>query len=122
MSSPKNVHLVKEYIKTFIATDVVFPGTPPRKWGVEFSRSELNAIYSGLKFVIRKAHPLQDRAMISAFEEIHESVPMDLHWFLYDYWREVVFILDLYPDLGDSYPTTYSTKLPYQGWHWYQPA
>jgi hypothetical protein len=122
MSSPKNVHLLKEYIKTFIATEVVFPGIPPRKWGVEFSHSELNAIYSGLQFVIRKAHPLQDKAMIAAFEQIDESMLLDLHWFLYDYWREVVFILGLYPTLGDNCLTSYSVKQPYQGWHWYQPT
>ncbi|GAB4023878.1 hypothetical protein EXU85_13505 [Spirosoma sp. KCTC 42546] len=119
MASPINIHLLKEYIKTFIATEVVFPGIPPRQWGAEFSRSELNAIYVGLKFVIKKAHPLQDRAMIAAFEQIDESESLNLHWFLYDYWREVVIILGLYPNLGDSHPSSYSPRQPYQGWSWH---
>ncbi|QDK79584.1 hypothetical protein EXU85_13615 [Spirosoma sp. KCTC 42546] len=106
MASPINIHLLKEYIKTFIATEVVFPGIPPRQWGAEFSRLELNAIYSGLRFVIKKAHPLQDRAMLAAFEQIDESESLNLHWFLYDYWREVVTILGLYPNLADSYLTS----------------
>ncbi|MVM29713.1 hypothetical protein GO755_06695 [Spirosoma sp. HMF4905] len=103
MSSPKNIHLLKEYIKTLIATEVVFPGIPPRQWGSEFSQSELNAIYFGLKFVIRKAHPLQDMVMIMAFEQIEESEPLELHWFLSDHWRELSTILRLYPNLVDSY-------------------
>ncbi|RAI74126.1 hypothetical protein HMF3257_06800 [Spirosoma telluris] len=80
---------------------------------------ELNAIYTGLNIVIRKAHPLQDRAMIADFEQIEEFKSLDLHWFLYDYWREVVFILKIYPSLGDNYQTTYSPKQPYQGWCWH---
>ncbi|GAB4020109.1 hypothetical protein EXU85_24605 [Spirosoma sp. KCTC 42546] len=103
ISSPKNIHLLKEYIKTFIATEVVFPGVLPRQWGVAFSPSELNAMYAGLKFVIRKAHPLQDKAMIAAFEQIQEAKALDLHWFLYDYWHEVVAILGFYPNLGTNY-------------------
>lgn len=96
MSSPKNIHLLKEYIKTFIATEVVFPGIPPRQWGVTFSHSELAAIYNGLNVVIRKVHPLQERAMIAAFEQIDALKPMDLHWFLSDYWREIVAILSIH--------------------------
>ncbi|MVM34119.1 hypothetical protein GO755_29065 [Spirosoma sp. HMF4905] len=122
MSSPKNVQLLKEYIKTFIATEVVFPGIPPRQWGVAFSPSELNEVYTGLKFVIRKAHPLQDSAMIAAFEQIEASKSLDLHWFLYDYWREVVVIFEFYPNLGEHYPTSYHPRQPYQGWSWQQPA
>lgn len=114
MCSSKNVYLLKEYIKTFMATDVVFPGIPPRKWGVDFNRFELNAIYMGLKCVIGKAHPLQDRVMILAFERMDESEWLDLRWFLSDYWREVVFILSLFPNLGASYRTTYRAKQPYQ--------
>lgn len=119
MTSPININLLKEYIKTFIATEVVFPGVAPRQWGAEFSASELKAIYTGLKFVIRKAHPLQDRAMIAAFEQIDASESTNLHWFLYDYWREVVVILRLFPNLADNYPTSYSPKQPYQGWQWH---
>ena len=113
MTSPINIHLLKEYIKTFIATEVVFPGIPPRQWGTEFTRLELDAIYSGLRSVIKKAHPLQDRAMISAFEQTEESASTNLHWFLCDYWREVVVILRLYPNLADSLPANMNERTDY---------
>ncbi|MVM28469.1 hypothetical protein GO755_00390 [Spirosoma sp. HMF4905] len=103
MYLPKNIYLLQEYIKTFIATQVVFPGILPRQWGSQFSQLELNAIHAGLKFVVKKAHPLQDRSMILAFEQIQESESLSLHWFLCDYWRELVIILKLYPNLGDGY-------------------
>ncbi|MVM28856.1 hypothetical protein GO755_02340 [Spirosoma sp. HMF4905] len=106
MSAPKNIYLLKEYIKTLIATEIVFPGILPRQWGTAFSQSELNAIYFGLKFVVKKAHPLRDINMISAFEWVEESEPLGLHWFLSDYWRELVSILRLYPDWADSYLTS----------------
>jgi len=117
MASPINIHLLKEYIKTSIATEVVFPFILPRQWGAEFSRSELNAIYVGLKCVIKKAHPLQDMDMIAAFEEVDASTSSNLHWFLYGYWRNVVAILQMYPNLSDTYPSSYSPKQPYQGWN-----
>lgn len=117
ISSPKTIHLLKEYIKTFIATEVVFPGVPPRQWGVAFSPSELNAIYAGLKFVIRKTHPLQDKAMIAAFDQIDESKALDLHWFLYDYWHEVVTILGFYPNLGNNYLSITNEKNDYTRIH-----
>ncbi|MVM40389.1 hypothetical protein GO730_26580 [Spirosoma sp. HMF3257] len=103
MVSSKNIYLLKEYIKTFLATEIVFPGILPRQWGTDFTCSELDAIYFALKFVIRKAHPLQDRSMILAFEEMEEFDDLNLHWFLSDHWRELVIILNLYPNLGDTY-------------------
>ncbi|GAB4023656.1 hypothetical protein GCM10028808_74540 [Spirosoma migulaei] len=103
MSPHKNIYLLKEYIKTFLATEIVFPGILPRQWGTDFTRSELDGIYFALKFVIHKAHPLQDRPMILAFEQMDELDNLNLHWFLSDYWRELVVILRLYPNFGDSY-------------------
>ncbi|GAB4020154.1 hypothetical protein GCM10028808_60350 [Spirosoma migulaei] len=99
----KNIHLLQEYIKTFFATQVVFPGILPRQWGTPFSQSELSAIHFGLKFILDKAHPLQDRSMILAYDQIQETESLDLHWFLSDYWRELSILLKLYPSLGESY-------------------
>ncbi|MVM38883.1 hypothetical protein GO730_17280 [Spirosoma sp. HMF3257] len=34
--------------------------------------------------------------MIAAFEQIDALKPVDLHWFLSDYWREIVAILSIH--------------------------
>ncbi|MVM32488.1 hypothetical protein GO755_20770 [Spirosoma sp. HMF4905] len=94
--------MLKEFIKTLVATEVVFPGVLPRGLGHEFSSSEIDAIYFGLKFIIPKAHPFQNRDMIDAFEQIDDPT-MEIHWFLSDYWQTIVAILTSYPDLADDY-------------------
>ncbi|WP_460954315.1 hypothetical protein [Spirosoma litoris] len=105
MGYSHNIYLLKEYIKTFIATDFVFPGILPRQWGHEFTSSELKGIYFGLNFVLLKAHPLQDIDMIDAFNYVEESNLATLHWFLCDYWETIVVLLKFYPDLGEEYLT-----------------
>ncbi|MVM36213.1 hypothetical protein GO755_39755 [Spirosoma sp. HMF4905] len=102
MPLQKNIYLLKEYIKTLIATEVIFPGVLPRSLGHEFSPSEHEAIYFALKFVIRKAHPHQDSDMINAFGQIDDPTT-EIHWFLSDYWRDLVALLVQYPDLADDY-------------------
>lgn len=103
MTYQQTIQLLKEYIKTLIATEVVFPGILPRRWGNEFSQAELMAIYLGLKLILNKAHPLRDIAMIDDFGQIEESGPIAMHWFLCEYWEDLVPLLELYPDSGTDY-------------------
>lgn len=103
MTHLKNIQLLKEYIKTLIATEVVFPGILPRRWGNEFSRSELTAIYIGIKLILNMAHPLRDIDMLDAFSQIDESEPIGMHWFLCEYWEDLVPLLGLYPNSETNY-------------------
>ena len=103
MNHQKNIQLLKEYIKTLLATDVIFPGIMPRRWGNEFARSELNAIYLGLSYILNKAHPLRDIDMLAAFAQIDASEPIAMHWFLCEHWEDLVPILALYPDSATNY-------------------
>ena len=103
LSSPETIYLLKEYIKTFIATEVVFPHVLPRHWGQPFSPLELEAVYAGVKFIVSKAHPLQDGDLIETFSLIDRQDSLQLNWFLAEYWREVEAILQLYPTLTDGY-------------------
>ncbi|GAB4023419.1 hypothetical protein GCM10028808_73820 [Spirosoma migulaei] len=98
----KNIYLLKEYIKTLVTTEVVFPGVVPRSLEHEFSHFELEAIYFGLTFVIKKAPPNLDDEMIAAFEQIDDP-QMNIHWFLIDYWQKIVPLLAEYPDPAEEY-------------------
>ncbi|MVM30153.1 hypothetical protein GO755_08915 [Spirosoma sp. HMF4905] len=92
-----NINLLKEYIKTLIATEVVFPGIVPRQWGNEFTRLELQVIHSTLKFVLRTANNTQNpKALIDAVRQV-EKPDLNLHWFLCDHWEAIVSILIKYP-------------------------
>ncbi|GAB4043406.1 hypothetical protein [Spirosoma litoris] len=103
MSQSKNIYLLEEYIKTLIVTEVVLPGIVPRRWGHEFCRSELKGIYGGLKFVIKRACPLLDSHMVETFEQIEESNPIAMHWFLCAYWEKLVVLLAFYTHLEKCY-------------------
>lgn len=91
-----NTDLLKEYIKTLIATDVVFPGIMPRQWGNEFNRMELQAIRFTLKFVLKTADPKTRNVLAEAFKKVEEH-DVSLHWFLCDFWEVIVPILLKYP-------------------------
>ncbi|MVM32457.1 hypothetical protein GO755_20600 [Spirosoma sp. HMF4905] len=97
MTTPSNAYLLKEYIKTLLATEVVFPGILPRRWGNEFTRAELQAIYFGLAFVIKTADPITQRTLIDDFCRV-QGPNLKLHWFLGAYWRDIVQLLKDYPD------------------------
>ena len=100
LTNTSQTTLLKEYIKTLIATEVVFPGLLPRQWGKEFSKAELQAIYLGLKFVINTANPQIRKALILEFMSVDEST---LHWFLCNFWRDIVDMMKEEPILSDHY-------------------
>ncbi|GAB4009776.1 hypothetical protein GCM10028808_19230 [Spirosoma migulaei] len=91
-----NPDLLKEYIKTLIATDVVFPGILPRQWGNDFNRVELQVIHFTLKFILKTADPKTKKVLIEAFKKVEEH-DLSLHWFLCDFWEAIVPILIKYP-------------------------
>ncbi|WP_460916055.1 hypothetical protein, partial [Spirosoma areae] len=87
-----NTDLLKEYIKTLHATEVVFPRILPRQWGNEFRQTELQAIYFGLKFVLKGANRKTQKGLIEEFTKVEEP-DIQLHWFLRDHWKEVVALM-----------------------------
>jgi hypothetical protein len=99
MDNQINIDLLKEYIKTLIADEVVFPGTLPRKWGKEFSKAELEDINLGLKMILKVADPGLDKALLREFKRVDESGAY-IHWFLYNNWRKVVQLMGEYPYLA----------------------
>lgn len=99
MDNPINVDLLKEYIKTLIASEVVFPGTLPRQWGKEFSKAELKDINLGLKMILRMADPGTDKDLIREFRRVDESGTY-IHWFLCNNWRKIVQLMAEYPYLS----------------------
>ncbi|QMW04560.1 hypothetical protein [Spirosoma foliorum] len=88
MNSQTNTGLLKEYIKTLIATEVEFPGVLPRGWGNEFSRSELDSIHYTLSFVLTTASPQTASSLLFAFRGTNNT-----HWILCNYWPEIVPLL-----------------------------
>ena len=97
MARQINVDLLKEYIKTLIAAEVIFPGILPRQWGNEFSRTELQAIHFTLKFVLKTADDPQTReSLAKAYKQVEEP-DLNLHWFLCDFWEDIVPLLIKYP-------------------------
>ncbi|MVM32199.1 hypothetical protein GO755_19280 [Spirosoma sp. HMF4905] len=105
MDNQINIDLLKEYIKTLIASEVVFPGTLPRQWGKEFTKAELEDVNIGLKMILRIADPITDKALIREFKRVDESGAY-IHWFLYNNWRKIVQLMADYPYLATR------TKLP----------
>ena len=96
MATQTNVDLLKEYIKTLFASDVIFPGILPRKWGQEFSKPELTAIYLVLKFLLKTANPETHRLLINEFRRI-EDPSTHLHWFLGNFWQQIIDLLNMHP-------------------------
>lgn len=98
MYQQTNTDLLKEYIKTLIASEVVFPGILPRQWGREFSRMELHTIYFTLAFVVRTADPVRHELLLTEFMRIGES-DHNVHWFLCEFWRDLTPLLSQYPSM-----------------------
>ncbi|GAB2579507.1 hypothetical protein [Spirosoma areae] len=99
MVNPTTTDLLKEYIKTLLATEVVFPGILPRQWGHEFSQTELEAVYFGLKFVLERANRKTPKVLLEEFNKIEEA-NIQLHWFLQDHWEEIVKLMAKKSTLG----------------------
>ncbi|GAB4038871.1 hypothetical protein [Spirosoma gilvum] len=102
MFSCTNLYLLKQYIKTLVAAELDFPDVLPRHFGDEFSRSELQAIYFSLSFIIKQAHPKTNKLLITEFNELDESV-LYLHWFLCDFWRELVPLIHTHTSQVERY-------------------
>lgn len=113
MDNQINIDLLKEYIKTLIASEVVFPGTLPRKWGKEFTKAELEDINLGLKMILRMADPTVDKALLREFKRVDESGAY-IHWFLYNNWRKVVQLMGDYPYLTTRFKGTSAQGLSSQ--------
>lgn len=92
MATQPNIELLKQYIKTLIAPDAIFPGIAPRQFENEFSRTELEAIYFCLTFVVKQANPVNHQALISGFKRVHKP-NLAMHWFLRAFWRQLVSII-----------------------------
>ncbi|GAB4038836.1 hypothetical protein [Spirosoma gilvum] len=95
MTVTTNVDLLKEYIKTLIATEIVFPGVLPRKWGTTFSSDELEAIYLCLNTIIQMADPITYAGLIEEFAQVNDK--SYLHGFLCSYWRSIVRLVNDLP-------------------------
>ena len=98
--------LLKEYIKTMVASRPIFPGILPRKWEKGFSDAELHEIYQSLKSVIKLANPYTQESLIREFESFDYS-PQYLRWYLDRFWREVVDLMTAEPTLADRYPASF---------------
>ncbi len=94
--------LLKEYVKTLTASKCVLPGVSPRQWGKEFSKSELDSIYSCLRFLIKTANPTVGRVLIDDFREIGKP-SMYLHWFVFRHWQEIIQLLVVHPTLSSRH-------------------
>lgn len=103
MNRKANTTLLKEYIKTLVVTEVDFPGIQPRKWGNEFSRTELQAIHFTLKFVLKTASPKIAPILLNAFKDV-DHPGMNMHWFLCDFWPEIVPLLTKFNATQIHYP------------------
>ncbi|WP_179950490.1 hypothetical protein [Spirosoma aerolatum] len=111
MKTKTNVSLLKEYIKTLVATEVEFPGVLPRGWGNEFTRTELSAIYFTLKFVLKSAEPKTRLILMDAFKNVNHP-GMNMHWFLCDFWSEIVPLLTKQNASEVHYPSSKRAKTP----------
>ncbi|GAB4025106.1 hypothetical protein [Spirosoma gilvum] len=111
MNTKTNVSLLKEYIKTLVATEVEFPGVKARSWGNEFSRTELSAIYFTLKFVLKTADPKTKAILLDAFRTVNHP-GMNMHWFLCDFWPEIVPLLTKNNASEVRHPAVNTAKKP----------
>lgn len=111
MANQINVDLLKEYIKTLIASEVVFPGTLPRQWGKEFSKDELEDINLGLKLILRMADPSIDKDLLREFKRVDASGTY-IHWFLCNHWRKIVQLMAEYPYLSTRANFKLNPNLP----------
>ena len=78
-----------------MASEIVFPGILPRKWGEEFTKLELETIYHTLKFVLWTAHPETQKELIEEFKQVKSSAYV--HWFLINFWQEIADLLAMMP-------------------------
>ncbi|MBN8824392.1 hypothetical protein [Spirosoma sp.] len=83
------VALLKQYIKTLVANDSIFPDVIPRQYGHEFSRAELQAIYYSLFLIMDRAKSESNQLLMARFKTLDEPY-INLHWFLFDFWQELV--------------------------------
>ena len=98
----RQTELLKEYVKTLAASECVLPGVGPRQWGKEFSRSELDSIYSCLKFLLKTANPAVEKVLIDDFREIGKP-GMYLHWFVFRHWQDIIQLLVTHPTLSSRH-------------------
>jgi hypothetical protein len=84
--------LLKEYIKSVVATQRIFPDIVPRPLGKNYTRSELNTIYHALKIVLETPHPAISTQLWADFKQIGSPMRY-LHWFLCRHWEALVEIL-----------------------------
>lgn len=103
MLRQSNNYLLKEYIKTLIAEEVLLPSIQPRGWSHEFSRFELQAIYANLRFVIATANPRPRQLLLEEFSQI-EDPTVNMHWFLNHFWNEIEEMLVRPTDPLHLYP------------------
>lgn len=84
--------LLKEYINTLVPAEMMFPSIQPRGWGEEFSRAELQAIYTNLKFLLKTASPQPRKVLLEEFRRIDDPT-VNMHWFLCSFWSEIAELL-----------------------------
>ncbi|WP_020601897.1 hypothetical protein [Spirosoma spitsbergense] len=84
--------LLKEYIKSLVATQRIFPNIIPRPFGKDYTRSELNTIYQALKTALERPHPAINKQLVLDFKKIG-TPKRYLHWFLGRHWEALVDIL-----------------------------
>ncbi len=95
MTTQPNVNLLKQYITTLIAPEAIFPGIAPRTFDNEFSRTELEAIYFCLSFIIKQVNPVKHRALITSFKRVRKP-NLAMHCFLRAFWRQLISIIYIY--------------------------
>ncbi len=98
----RQTELLKEYVKTLASTECVLPGVSPRQWGKEFSKSELDSIYSCLKFLLKTANPAVEKDLVDNFREIGKP-GMYLHWFVFRHCQEIMQLLVVHPTLSSRH-------------------
>ncbi|GAB4019209.1 hypothetical protein GCM10028808_56180 [Spirosoma migulaei] len=91
MHSQPKVDLLKEYIKTHIATQIVFPGVVPRRWGQNYTSMEIACLYQHLAYVVETANLATNQRLVEEFARLD---PNHIHWFLGEFWRELVPLID----------------------------
>lgn len=84
--------LLKEYIKSLVATQRIFPNIMPRPFGKDYTRSELNTIHQALKTALETPHPAINKQLVLDFKKIG-TPKRYLHWFLGRHWEALVDIL-----------------------------
>ena len=98
----RQTELLKEYVKTLAASECILPGVSSRQWGKEFSRAELDSIYSCLMYLLKTANPAVEKVLIDDFREIGKP-GMYLHWFVFRHWQAIIQLLTTHPTLSSRH-------------------